>query len=102
MNSYQSIFIENLKYYRNKKGISQAKFAEACECGTGTIGSIEAARQFPSFDLLFRMADVLEIHPADLFLREASKSDQEIKNHIEHILTEGLRNLLESEFSNCQ
>lgn len=99
MNSYQSIFIENLKYYRNKKGISQAKFAEACDCGTGTIGSIEAARQFPSFDLLFRMADVLKIHPADLFLRDASKSDEELKKHIENILAEGLKNLLETEFS---
>jgi transcriptional regulator with XRE-family HTH domain len=88
-----------LKYYRNKKGISQAKFAEACDCGTGTIGSIEAARQFPSFDLLFRMADVLEIHPADLFLRDASKSDEEVKKHIENILAEGLKNLLETEFS---
>lgn len=87
MTSYQSAFIENLKYYRSKKGISQAKFAEECECGTGTIGSIESARQFPSFDLLFRMADVLEIHPADLFLRDTSKSNEEIRTHIEHILT---------------
>ena len=99
MTSYQTVFIENLKYYREQKGISQAKLAELCNCGTGTIGSIESARQFPSFDLLFRMSDVLEIHPADLFLRDASKSDEEIKNHIEHILSEGLRNLLETEFS---
>ena len=99
MKSYQTVFIENLKYYREQKGISQAKLAELCNCGTGTIGSIESARQFPSFDLLFSMSDVLEIHPADLFLRDASKSDEEIKNHIEHILSEGLRNLLETEFS---
>lgn len=99
MKSYQTVFIKNLKYYREQKGISQAKLAELCDCGTGTIGSIESARQFPSFDLLFRMSDVLEIHPADLFLRDASKSDEEIKNHIEHILSEGLRNLLETEFS---
>ena len=99
MKSYQTVSIENLKYYREQKGISQAKLAELCNCGTGTIGSIESARQFPSFDLLFRMSDVLEIHPADLFLRDASKSDEEIKNHIEHILSEGLRNLLETEFS---
>lgn len=100
MNSYQTIFIENLKYYRNKKGISQAKLAELCDCGTGTIGSIESARQNPSFDLLYKMADVLEIHPADLFLRDSSKNDKEIKKHIEHILSEGLKKLLETEFSN--
>ena len=99
MSSYQSVFIENLKYYRDKKGISQAKLAELCECGTGTIGSIEAARQFPSFDLLFRIAEVLEVHPADLFLRDAINSDKEMRAHIEHILSEGLKNLLETEFS---
>lgn len=99
MNSNQMIFIENLKYYRNKKGISQAQLAELCECGTGTIGSIEAARQFPSFDLLFRMADVLGINPADLFLRGASKTDEEIRTHIENILSVGLKEMLEKEFS---
>ena len=99
MSSYQATFIENLKYYRNKKGISQARLAELCECGTGTIGSIESARQNPSFDLLFRMSEVLEIHPADLFLRDASKSDDEIRAHIEHILSEGIKNLLNEEFS---
>ena len=99
MKSYQTIFIENLKYYREQRGFSQAKLAELCECGTGTIGSIESARQFPSFDLLFRMSDVLKIHPADLFLRDASKSDEEMKKHIEHILSNGLKNFLETEFS---
>lgn len=98
MNKYQSMFIANLKYYRDKKGISQARLAELCDCGVGTIGSIESARQNPSFDLLWRMADVLEIHPADLFLRDSSKSGEEIKNHIEHILSTGLKSLLDTEF----
>ena len=70
--SYQSDFIENLKYYRNQKGFSQAKLAEACNCQPGTIGCIECGRQFPSFDLLFKISDVLDINPADLFLRNAS------------------------------
>ena len=99
MNPHQEAFIENLKYYRSKKGISQAKLAELCECGAGTIGSIESARQFPSFDLLFRISEVLEIHPADLFLRDSSKTDKEIRSHIEHILSKGLQELLDKEFS---
>ncbi len=72
--SYQTEFIANLKYYRNLKGYSQAKLAETCECQPGTIGCIECARQFPSFELLFKISDVLEINPADLFLRNASNS----------------------------
>ena len=99
MNSYQITFISNLKYYRGRKGISQAKLAELCDCGTGTIGSIEAARQYPSFDLLYKISDVLEIHPADLFLRNTSKNEIEIRKHIENILSDGLRKVIEMEFS---
>ena len=99
MSPYQSAFIENLKYYRNEKQISQAKLAELCNCGTGTIGSIEAAKQNPSFDLLFRIADVLQIHPADLFLRNSSRTDDKTRLHIENLLAEGLRTMLENEFS---
>ena len=99
MNLYQSAFIENLKYYRNERGISQARLAELCECGTGTIGSIEAARQNPSFDLLFRIADVLKIHPADLFLRNSSRNDEDTRSHIAHIIAERLYEMLENEFS---
>ncbi|WP_296332763.1 helix-turn-helix transcriptional regulator [uncultured Treponema sp.] len=72
--SYQADFIANLKYYRSLKGYSQAKLAELCGCQAATIGCIECARQFPSFDLLFKMTDALEIHPADLFLRNSSHS----------------------------
>lgn len=56
------------------KGYSQAKLAEECNCQPGTIGCIECGRQFPSFDLLFKISDVLKINPADLFLRNASNS----------------------------
>lgn len=77
--SYQTDFIANLKYYRSLKGLSQAKLAEACDCQPGTIGCIECARQFPSFELLFKISDVLEINPADLFLRNASKSVYDTK-----------------------
>jgi transcriptional regulator with XRE-family HTH domain len=99
MSSYQTDFIANLKYYRGEKGLSQAKLAELCDCGTGTIGSIEAARQYPSFDLLFKIANVLEVHPADLFLRDASNKNNNMREHIEHILASSLHTMLEKEFS---
>ena len=77
--SYQSDFISNLKYYRNLKGLSQAKLAELCNCQPATIGCIECARQYPSFDLLFKISDALEIHPADLLLRNSSQTVSEAK-----------------------
>ncbi|MBO5731206.1 MAG: helix-turn-helix transcriptional regulator [Treponema sp.] len=75
--SHQSTFIANLKHYRSLKGFSQAKLAELCNCQPGTIGCIESGRQYPSFDLMFKIADVLQVHPADLFLRNASNVMEE-------------------------
>lgn len=76
VNEYQSDFVANLKFYRKQKNISQAKLAELCECSTSTIGCIESFRQYPSFDLLIKIADALQIHPADLFLRDCSKQKE--------------------------
>ena len=68
----QEEFIKNLKYYRNEKKISQEKLAESCDCATGTICCIECGRTLPSFEMIDKIASALGIHPADLFLRNAS------------------------------
>lgn len=70
----QATFIENLKYYRGIRKISQAKLAELCNVKPGTIGCIEVGRQCPSFDLLCRIAAALNINPADLFSRDATNA----------------------------
>ncbi|MCR5126374.1 MAG: helix-turn-helix domain-containing protein [Treponema sp.] len=38
------------------------------ECGTGTIGGIEAGKAKPSFDMMIKIAEALKINPADFFL----------------------------------
>ena len=98
MSSYQETFIENLKFYRNQKNISQAKLAEMCECATPTIGCIESARQFPSFELLFKIADALTINPADLFLRNASQSKLETREYLKQSLHKEIDKLIDSDF----
>ncbi len=72
MTKMQTDFVENLKFYRKQKGISQEKLAEMCDCATATIGCIEIYRQLPSFEMITKIAAALKIHPADLFLRNAS------------------------------
>ncbi len=71
---FQDDFIENLKSYRKEKGVSQEKLAEICDCATGTIGCIECGRTLPSFEMIVKIATALKIHPADLFLRNASST----------------------------
>lgn len=72
--------------------------AELCECATPTIGCIESARQFPSFELLFKIADALEINPADLFLRNASETVSQMKNILKGELIPMLENFVDERF----
>ena len=76
---FQDDFIANLKSYRKEKGISQEKLAEICDCATGTIGCIECGRTLPSFEMIVNIAAALKIHPADLFLRNASSTVSKTK-----------------------
>ena len=67
MVDYQKCFMENLKYYRKKKGITQAELAEICDVSNGTIGNIECGITKPSFDLILQLSMALDITPESLF-----------------------------------
>lgn len=71
-----------MKYYREKKGISQTQLSIICDCGTGTIGGIESGRAKPSFDMIVKIAEALEINPADLFLRNTSIEKNDLKSSL--------------------
>lgn len=57
MAEYLEIFRLNMKYYREKLGISWSQLSIICDCGTGTIGGIESGKAKPSFDMLIKIAD---------------------------------------------
>ncbi len=98
MNRYQQEFVANIKKYRIKRGFSQSYFAELCDVATGTIGNIECGIAKPSFDLIIKMSEVFQIHPALLFSedpavdylenRNARELLKEIKSIIENYLAE--------------
>ena len=71
MVNYQTCFIENLKYYRKEKRITQAELAEKCNVSNGTIGNIESGITKPSFDLIIQISKVLETKPELLFHTDA-------------------------------
>lgn len=92
MKSIQDDFRLNMKYYREKCGLSQIQLAIECNCGTGTIGGIESGKAKPSFDMIITIAEALKITPADLFLRDSSIRKEEIKEK----LTKQFNNILEN------
>lgn len=99
MNILKSDFVENLIFYRTQKGLSQLELSGICECGKSTISGIESGKTFPSFDLIFRIAYALEIHPADLFLRNASQSRKDVREFFEKDIMDLVKNRFPDEIS---
>ncbi len=79
MTKYIEDFRMNMKFYREKLGISQTELSILCDCGTGTIGGIESGKAKPSFEMIVKISEALKISPADLFIRDASKTKKELK-----------------------
>lgn len=84
MDKYLDVFRMNMKYYREKLGISQTQLSIICDCGTGTIGGIESGKAKPSFEMIIKIAEALKINPADLFIRDASISKTNLYNNLKN------------------
>ena len=82
MNNYLDAFRMNMKFYREALGISQTQLSILCDCGTGTIGGIESGKAKPSFDMIIKISEALKINPADLFIRDASKTKQSLRENL--------------------
>ena len=98
MSTIHEDFIENLIFYRTQKDMSQLELAGICECAKSTIGGIESKKSFPSFELILKIADALEIHPADLFLRGASESQGAVQKFFDEELAPKMREMVERRF----
>ena len=75
--------------------MSQEVLAELCDCATSTIGCIEIGRQMPSFEMIVKISDALKIHPADLFLRNASTTVSSTKEILRNELIPQIENFIE-------
>jgi len=57
----------NVVYYRKKKRLSQSQLAELVDIHRTYVSSIELGKVSVSFDILFKLSEVLETTPAKLF-----------------------------------
>jgi transcriptional regulator with XRE-family HTH domain len=92
-----------MKAYRGALGLSQAKLAERVDTSTHYIGMIETKNNFPSPEMLERIAAALEIDTMDLFSTETNLPDKmktyrkaalkDIKRLLGQIIDEKLKGL---------
>ncbi len=57
----------NVVYYRKKKRLSQTQLAEMVDIHRTYVSSIELGKVSVSFDILFKLAQVLEVPVSKLF-----------------------------------
>lgn len=71
---YKSLYQQfglNVVYYRKKKRLSQSQLAELADIHRTYVSAIELGKVSVSFDVIFKLAEVLETTPSKLFeLRE--------------------------------
>jgi len=80
MNDFFDDFRMNMKYYREQRKLSQSELAIQANSSNGMIGNIESGKAKPSFDNILKIASALDVHPADLFLRNASTTVKNTKS----------------------
>lgn len=81
------LFIQNLKKWRKIMGLSQEKLAEKCDTGHSYMRQLECGMGHPSFALIGKIAEALEIEPYQLFFDEAAQGQSMQKKRIKSIQT---------------
>lgn len=57
----------NVSYYRHRRGLTQEQLAEIVSIDRTHVGNLELARTGTSLDVVFRIADALEVPVHKLF-----------------------------------
>ena len=95
MDSFFDDFRMNIKYYRDLRGLNQSELAIQADSSNGMIGNIESVKAYPSSKNVLAIARALKVHPADLFLRDASKSKEEIRTVLKEKIEKEINNIID-------
>ena len=68
MTYFQTKFIENLRFWRKKRGLSQQKLSEMVNISPNYLNAVENGKNFPSPEIIQQISDSLGILPYQLFL----------------------------------
>ncbi|RYZ90191.1 MAG: XRE family transcriptional regulator [Proteobacteria bacterium] len=56
-----------IKYFRERRGLTQAQLAKDCQLAQPTVSLIESSQLNPSMKVLKRISQTLDVHMARLF-----------------------------------
>lgn len=99
MNNLQQCLSKNMKFYRKKEGLSQAALAEKAGTAANYIALIEVGKNFPSLQMLEKIANALNVDALDLFDKNCfSLVDSKT---LEQKLITSLSDVVKKNFASC-
>ena len=100
MANIREILAKNLKENRRKLGITQPMLAERAGLSTHYLGMIEVGRNFPTADVLERLAKALGINSNELFSvavspeRTIEELQKAVVKNIEQVVADSIEKTL--------
>ena len=98
MTNIRKLLARNIKTFRKELGLTQSNLAEKAETATHYIAMIEGCKNFPSPEMLERIARALDKDSTDLFAIKPVQYDwkeqllTDVKNYINFRLDEIKKN----------
>lgn len=86
MSNIKELFGKKIKECRKHKNYTQAQLAEMVNVDDKHISCIESGKNFPSADLIERLANALDVEPKDLFEFYYLENDKDLKASITDML----------------
>ena len=68
MTHFQSLFIQNLRVFRTKAGVTQLEFSEKIGISPNYLNAVENGKNFPFPEVIQKVIDILKISPYLLFV----------------------------------
>ena len=100
----RDVFTKNLRNLRRKCGLTQADLAEKVNVSTHHIGMIEMSRNYPTLELVERIANALNVEVYELFIdnvysdKELTRLRQEIRSDMVQLLDDFMEKALTGKF----
>jgi transcriptional regulator with XRE-family HTH domain len=88
MTHVQELFIKNLRFLRKKHEISQVAFSEMINLSPNYLNAVENGKNFPSPEVIQKIADNLNVLPYELFLESPvdKKSQDEAETMVQNLV----------------
>jgi transcriptional regulator with XRE-family HTH domain len=104
MANIKQILAANLRENRRKKGLTQEKLAEMADMSLHYLATLELGNNFPSGEMVEKLAKALDIQPFELFYPTATTEgallhlEQSIVINIEKIISDTIKQTVKEAF----